>query len=544
MMTQSVMMQKANPFTGAATSTTSKSKQTGSGFEFIMGRSYKAEQSNTGKAELPDKKETAVSKDTSGEVDNESNNPNVKQKESTDEAEAKDAAKPKETVKSTDNKETSKETSTKDAATKDAATKVTTEQVTGTDQNSGKINGAKGKKTSEEQLLTDLTAMLQSIQEAVMKILHLTPEEFSQRLADQGISTIDLLQPDTLRQFALVNSGKTDILAALTDENLADSIKQLAQAIDQIKTESKLSFTDEQMKALLTKLEKVETVPKEQTDSITDSKLTQNSEINQKQDVNQKPETNQKVEVDVKQYEEVGTKQVANENIKQVTVDNKEQSKTVFNTRSDVQVEVIKSTEADNSAGTQPDTQGEKNRDLKSADQFQTFVDNLVNASQKPQVNFSDNMVPVMELKEIADQIIEHVKVVIKPDQTSMELQLNPESLGKVNLSIQLRNGVMTAQFVVQNEMSKEAIEGQMYTLRETLNGQGIKVEAIEVTVATYEFEQSNQSQSEDQKTAQKNQSGRKITLEDAVNMNELPEEERAIQDITGLLGSRIDYTA
>jgi flagellar hook-length control protein FliK len=102
----------------------------------------------------------------------------------------------------------------------------------------------------------------------------------------------------------------------------------------------------------------------------------------------------------------------------------------------------------------------------------------------------------------------------------------------------------MTAQFVVQNEISKEAIEGQLHTLRETLNQQGIKVEAIEVTVSAYSFEQNGQQTSEDQAEAQKNNSGKHITLEEAMNMTESPEEESVTEDILGISGSRIDYTA
>jgi flagellar hook-length control protein FliK len=124
-----------------------------------------------------------------------------------------------------------------------------------------------------------------------------------------------------------------------------------------------------------------------------------------------------------------------------------------------------------------------------------------------------------------------------------MELQLNPENLGKVNLSVQSKNGVMTAQFVVQNETSKEAIESQLHTLRETLNQQGIKVEAIEVTVSTYAFEQ-NQESSNNQSEAPKEHSGRQISLEEAFNMSEVSEEENLAEDITGIRGSQIDYTA
>jgi len=204
----------------------------------------------------------------------------------------------------------------------------------------------------------------------------------------------------------------------------------------------------------------------------------------------------------------------------------------------------------ESSAQTQADTKKDDNRNLETTDSFQTFMDKMVQATQTTQttqttqVDFSGNLVQVTELRDIANQIIEHIKVVVKPEQTSMELQLNPEQLGKVNLNIQSKNGVMTAQFIVQNESCKEAIEGQLHTLRETLNQQGIKVDSIEVTVSANAFEQSAGADQDNQPEEQKNQSGRKISLEDAIAMSELPNEGISIHENDELRGSQIDYTA
>src|SRR5690606_38782766 len=106
---------------------------------------------------------------------------------------------------------------------------------------------------------------------------------------------------------------------------------------------------------------------------------------------------------------------------------------------------------------------------VKSVDDFSGFVNQMVEVTQRTQMDGAGNTVQVTELREIANQIIEQIKVVVSQDHTSMELQLNPENLGKVNLSIQSKDGMMTAQFVVENELTKEAIESQMFTLKNTL---------------------------------------------------------------------------
>lgn len=95
-----------------------------------------------------------------------------------------------------------------------------------------------------------------------------------------------------------------------------------------------------------------------------------------------------------------------------------------------------------------------------------------------------------VDVEEILSQIAEFVKISVAQDVSSIEMQLNPESLGKLYLQLtSTREGAVTAQFAAQNEAVKEALEAQIIELRQTLNQQGVKVDAIEVTVATHEFE-------------------------------------------------------
>jgi len=91
---------------------------------------------------------------------------------------------------------------------------------------------------------------------------------------------------------------------------------------------------------------------------------------------------------------------------------------------------------------------------------------------------------------EIMNQVAENVKASITEDVTKMEMQLNPQNLGKVLLELTSKNGVVSAQFTAQNDVVREALEAQIADLRETLNQQGIKVDAIEVTVSSHAFEE------------------------------------------------------
>ncbi|MBQ7679901.1 MAG: flagellar hook-length control protein FliK, partial [Butyrivibrio sp.] len=64
--------------------------------------------------------------------------------------------------------------------------------------------------------------------------------------------------------------------------------------------------------------------------------------------------------------------------------------------------------------------------------------------------------------QNIIDQITEFIKVNVKPDVPSMELQLHPQNLGHINIQIATAgDGNLVAKFVTQNETVRAAIESE-----------------------------------------------------------------------------------
>lgn len=510
MTTQSVMTQAAKMFGNSAGSlavngsTTVKGKQSGSGFNMFIDSNMKTTQKAPGNSNASVAKKTSVQ--TSDTV-------NSVKKDDTDEAEiqtnsaATDPFSKAETTKA----DTSKAADQKDLQSDDTKINVSKED---------EQNSESDEVTVNIEDIAEIIGMLQSIQEAVMKTLNLSPEEFNQLLTDQGMNLTDLIQPENLQQFVLAGSGQKDILALLTDENLADTMKQVLQAVDEIVDQSKLALTGEQLKSILSQAEA-------QTDT-------------------QANTTNEQVAMPIVEPKDESKEQpqaeVINSTQSEVN-DNKNNAKSVTNKNATSEIaKPVVDTASD--AGKQSGTDNGTSDDLNTSNQFQTFIENLVKATANPQADFTGEMAQAAQLRNIANQIIDRIKVSVTSDQTSMELQLNPENLGKVNLSVETKNGAMTAHFVVQNEISKEAIESQMQTLRDTLNQQGIKVDSIEVTVSANAFEQTNQESSNNEAETKKNNSGRKITLDDAVNMTEDETSESNTQDVTGVRGSMVDYTA
>lgn len=150
--------------------------------------------------------------------------------------------------------------------------------------------------------------------------------------------------------------------------------------------------------------------------------------------------------------------------------------------------------------------------------------------------------------EDIVKQITEFTKISMQQAQTSLEMQLNPANLGKIYLHVMSKEGVITAQLAAQNEAVKQALESQTAVLRENMSQQGLKVEAVEVTIASHEFEQNleNDRQQAGQEQEGK-QSGKSQRFLSAEQLDELSgfmtEEETLAAKIMLENGNSMDMT-
>lgn len=149
---------------------------------------------------------------------------------------------------------------------------------------------------------------------------------------------------------------------------------------------------------------------------------------------------------------------------------------------------------------------------------------------------------------DIMKQIMDYMKIQIKPDVSALEMQLHPESLGSLQIHVASKGGSITAQFVTQNESVKAALESQMIQLKESFAEQGVKVDAIEVTVQTHQFEQNlEQGRSRQQEESGRKTRPRRIQLDDifsAEDLNGMAEEEQLTVEMMAANGNTVDYTA
>lgn len=362
---------------------------------------------------------------------------------------------------------------------------------------------------TDTNLVGQIMAMLSQIRDAIMDELEINPEEMESMMAELGLELTDLTDPQAIMQLILENSKAGDPLAIILDEELGDAFQGLLRTVNNIKMEADLKLSSEDIKGILQQIKDSDNY---------ESLIIDNHEIQTQQPLIDSNNSDGQVD---SEKEMMNKFQVISED------SDLNNQNPVASVQDDADLS---------------DSQGRRDQTDKT-DGYENFLDKLAVNFEKPISNFDDNSVSQYGIREIAQQIIDQIRVIINPKQTTMELQLNPEHLGKVNLTVSSREGLMTAHFIVENQLSKEAVESQMVTLKESLDQQGIKVDSIEVTVASYTFDQNSSSDETNHMMQKKQRTGHKITFEEAVAISEEPLDDDTMKP-EGITGYTIDYTA
>ncbi len=106
-----------------------------------------------------------------------------------------------------------------------------------------------------------------------------------------------------------------------------------------------------------------------------------------------------------------------------------------------------------------------------------------------PQNEFAQYYQQGIDVQDVMEQVVQSARLTVSTNRTTMEMQLNPENLGKIFLEISTKEGIVSAKLVAQNDVVREALESQMADLKQNLTQAGVKVDAVEVTVSSHEFE-------------------------------------------------------
>lgn len=392
------------------------------------------------------------------------------------------------------------------------------------------------------------------VQQEVKELLGVDDAQLEAAMKELGLTYQDLMDPVNLANLVMNLTGEEDQLGLLMNadfQELMQNVEVLSKNLLQ-----ELGMTPQEVAEVFAQLEQnaaqiTEEVP-QQMQEVTDTqadvlKVQQTDDVQiteQKSQVTGLTETNaaatESVESDgnVQNVEETVSQEVRVENDQTASQQEGQQEEAPENSMT---------TEDDASLLQQNDT---TEKSIFTEHTFQQTVQTIRtdNITAAPTTAVPQNV--VFNTLDVIRQVSEFTRVMYQGDTTSMEMQLNPENLGKIYVQVTAKEGVVTAHLAVQNEIVKEALENQTIQLRENMNQQGIKVEAVEVTIASHEFErnleQNQQGSAQDEQREQASKSPRRN-----ISMNQLDElsglmseEEMLVAKIMRDNGNSVDFTA
>ncbi|MBR6771683.1 MAG: flagellar hook-length control protein FliK, partial [Lachnospiraceae bacterium] len=379
-------------------------------------------------------------------------------------------------------------------------------------------------KKLDETIQKEVEKMGEKLVNAVAKELNVSEEEVVSAMEKLGMTMGDLMNPNKLTQLVLALSG-TDVLGLMTDGGLYQSLQNLlGMALEAQKNlAAELGITPEELAAFM---EQLKSQNGEMTNLQTQLLAEENVQAEGQEDYSVTVEEDgEMVKVSVK-------------------VDGNAKTETTEVTSTKVMQEGTMSEEKEGNSKGDALMQG-------SDTQANLLLESIVNkdALGKADAVFENAMMSrSVNTQDIMNQIMEYMKVHIKADMTQMEIQLHPASLGTININITAKDGVITAQFLTQNEMVKAAVESQLVQLKNSFEEQGIKIDAVEVAVGTHQFERNLNGEGNGQQEFQeeKKKGVRRINLNelDPEDTAELNEEEQIAVAMMSVEGNTVNFTA
>jgi len=385
----------------------------------------------------------------------------------------------------------------------------------------GEVSKTVSAMSTQKPQLEDMASAEKGIISMVAKLLQMTEEELVDRMKALGMTFVDLLNPQMIMKLMLVQDDAQDVTFFLTNEDATAKLSDITGKLNDFLSD--IGMTREQLEAMYDELGYADQAAVgeeiDSFDKVLAGQAQGNGRAGNDDAVGNAGSEGAKDETVV-----LGRQAAANDGQdrvskakdegKDLTVDTDDKAVT---TNGDIVVKTIKLDDEGQLAkpgdqkGKSQDSTNEANVDI-----GQQFLDRIADAfSVNRDGEYADNVRMAAQIRDIANQIIEQIKITIRPLQTSMEMDLHPEHLGKVSLNLISREGLVTAQFATENRVAKEAIESNIQILRENLENQGVKVEAIEVTIMEYSLNKDGTGTGDERQGRQGSNRRRTVSMDD-----------------------------
>ena len=117
----------------------------------------------------------------------------------------------------------------------------------------------------------------------------------------------------------------------------------------------------------------------------------------------------------------------------------------------------------------------------------------------------SDNTTNLAENADLRSQVVEQFRGQYSPETKEMQIQLKPESLGKIDISLAYDNDQLTGKMLVESEIVRAQLENSLKGLKSDLLKQGINIEQFKIETAKnapQQIEKQNEFAFDDQNSA------------------------------------------
>ena len=369
------------------------------------------------------------------------------------------------------------------------------------------VNNSATTTVNDDNLKEDVAQAVSDIKDKIKETMDVSDEDIENAMEQLGIGIVDLLDPQSVTDLVIALSGNSDSLEFLTDASAVANLEDIINTVDEVTQNLTETYNID-----ITSVKDIVKDFENDSDEAVASEQPVNKQITDYQDDKQ--------------------------NEKAVTEDTKESITDVIAEKTEVKSEAAFTDEKKNDSDTHLQD--------KNNDGIEKITSDMTQSIQKAFSEVVDETSAVNEV-DIVRQVVEQIKVTTTQQLSSIEVMLNPENLGKVHVAVTAKQGIVTAQLTAQNEQVKAALENQMTALKEQFNNQGVKVEAVEITVQSHGFEsEQNLEGNNSNQAQQEKKSHRKLDLSSLEGLDEsdMTSEEIRAKDAIVNGKSSVEYSA
>lgn len=399
--------------------------------------------------------------------------------------------------------------------------------VSGGQTNISRSESAKTRPGELEEAESEMEEFAENVISEISQELDVSEEDVMIAMEEMGLSVLDLLNPQNLGNLVMELVGMDDSTQLLLDANFQNLVADIGQLGEELM--ENLGLKQEELTQLMGQMEILEEpltldeLPAEERNDLAIHMEAGNQE--------EMPEDNMEVSKQDGEPDMVADAQEPDETAELAEESRSRDSGQEFsNQRQSAAAEQSRETAMN---------------PLQSNSQVEFPAQEPLTERITSEVSYTS-----VNTAEIIDQIVENTRSMVQNGVATVEMQLNPENLGRILLNVTSREGVVNAQLTATSEAVRAALEVQLADLRENLNQAGIKVDAVEVTVSSHGFEENleqNARQEEEMAAEQAKQSrGRRNLILDALDelSGIMTEEEELAAQIMRDNGNTMDVIA